>query len=181
MSGPSYEVPPLSLMNIMSSSSGIRDYFKTPDGSFPIIQILEWVLPEVMPGFEFIQGTKAEMGANHGLTIPSQKQIWLREDVYDRAVDGHGRDRFTAAHELGHLLLHGSVNLTFHRSSQGLPKYRCSEWQADSFAGTLLMPLEEVKKCSSINEIAQLFGVSVKAAETQNSIYSQKGLMRKLP
>lgn len=164
----------------MGSSSGIRDFFKMPDGPFPIIQILEWALPELIPGFEFLQGTKAEMGANHGLTVPSQKQIWLREDVYDRAVEGHGRDRFTAAHELGHLLLHGSVNLAFHRSSQGLPRYMCSEWQADSFAGTLLMPLEGVKKCSSTAEIAQIFGVSGKAAETQNSIYSQKGWMRKL-
>lgn len=46
------------------------------------------------------------MGAKHGETIPSENRIRIREDVYERACNGYGRDRLTMAHELGHLLLH---------------------------------------------------------------------------
>lgn len=177
MSGPSYEVPPLSLVDIMGWSKAVRTHLNLPQEEFPISEFFEWALPELMPGFQLLIGTQAELGNNHGLTIPDKQQIWLRTDVYDGMVDGLGRDRFTACHELGHLLLHKNVKMSFHRSQKDLQRFRCSEWQADSFAGTLLMPIDAMKNCRSLNEVTQRFGVSRDAAATQNRIYARKSWM----
>lgn len=135
---------------------------------FPIIQFIELILPQLITDFSFIIETKAEMGNCHGLTYPEKKIIKLRNDVYDRAVDGSGRDRLTAAHELFHLLQHGNESISFARlgSESEIPAYRDPEWQADAFGGELLAPLSRIKGMSEA-EVAVKFGVSVKAARTQ--------------
>ena len=41
-----------------------------------------------------------------GCRDATENCIKIREDVYERAIKGYGRDRFTLAHELGHFLMH---------------------------------------------------------------------------
>ncbi len=135
---------------------------------FPIIEFLELILPKIIPGFSLVIETEAEMGNCHGLTYPDQKIIKLREDVYNRAVDGSGRDRLTAAHELFHLLQHGNENISFARMADEaeIPAYRNPEWQATAFGGELLAPVEMIKGMSDV-DVAKMFGVSLAAARTQ--------------
>ena len=104
----------------------------------------------------------------HGLTNPATKTIKIREDVYDRACEGHGRDRFTLAHELGHYLLHDDVTVGLARSGDGasVVTYCDPEWQANAFAGELLMPHDLIQNMS-IGEIAAQCKVSYSAAELQ--------------
>lgn len=135
---------------------------------FPIIEFLELILPKLVPGFHLIVETETEMGNCHGLTYPDQKIIKLREDVYERAIDGSGRDRLTAAHELFHLLQHGNKNISFARmaTESEIPAYRNPEWQATAFGGELLAPTEMIKGMRE-EEVAKEFGVSLAAARTQ--------------
>jgi len=74
------------------------------------------------------------MGAKHGETIPSENRIRIREDVYERACNGYGRDRLTMAHELGHLLLHRVEMITLAREDGDIPPYKDPEWQAKDIA-----------------------------------------------
>lgn len=65
-----------------------------------------------------------------------------------------GRNRFTIAHELGHLLmdhLHSfHVDLTVREGAEGRPGYNpINEKQANAFAASLLMPEEWVRQRSS--------------------------------
>ena len=106
------------------------------------------------------------MGAKHGETIPSENRIRIREDVYERACYGHGRDRLTMAHELGHLLLHRVETITFAREDGDIPPYKDPEWQANAFAGELLAPYEYIKDMSII-DIASHYGITEKAASIQ--------------
>lgn len=55
------------------------------------------------------------MGECHGITYPDRNEIQIRQDVYDRAIAGSGRDRLTLAHELGHLLFHEKQNISYAR------------------------------------------------------------------
>ena len=92
----------------------------------------------------------------------------IREDVYDRAVDGNARDRFTLCHELGHFLLHTPERVSFARGE--VPTYMDPEWQANVFAGELMAPYELVKNMSAC-EIAEKCGMSLAAAQVQYNNY----------
>ena len=59
-------------------------------------------------------------------------------------------------------------------SSEIIPAYRDSEWQANRFASELLMPREYIKSNGlSVNDVITQCGVSKQAAEiTYNEIYN---------
>lgn len=177
MSGPRCEVPPQSLDTIIQLTEAIRRDMRISSDRFPIMEFLELAMPRIFPGFALEVGGREEMGQNHGLTIPSENVIRLREDVYDGACRGVGRDRFTAAHELGHYIMHRDVPIVFHRAEHGrLAPFRDSEWQANSFSGALLMPEAAMRTCQSLDEIVERFGVSRSAAEVQNKQLFRRGM-----
>lgn len=179
MSGPSCEVPPRSQDNVFGVAMGVRRQLGIQGDAFPIVEVLEFVMPRAFPGFALEVAEKHEMGPNHGLTIPGENVIRLRVDVYDGLVAGMGRDRFTASHELGHYLMHRDVPIKFHRAEHGnLPKFRDSEWQANRFAGALLMPTDKMVTCRSLAEVVDRFQVSRDAAEVHNRILASRNLMR---
>ena len=96
-------MPPLSLAQIRGSAARLRNILGIPEDSYvDIVKIMDnlpdtfGVVVEIVP----VQ----EMGEKHGETYPVAKKIRLREDVYDRACQGYGRDRLTLAHELAHLI-----------------------------------------------------------------------------
>jgi len=160
-------VPPLSKAAIFEAARDVRSPFKAVFGSDPYIRIdrvLE-VLPELLDGFELQVCERHEMGDLHGETEPSNRIIRLRSDVYDGMCRGVGRDRFTAAHELGHLMLHSMAPTFARRSSRGAKAYCCSEWQADTFASAFLIEEEALQRCRSIEEVQATFGVSFSAAK----------------
>lgn len=179
MSGPSCEVPPRSQDSVFGVAMAVRRDLGIQTDAFPIAQVLEFVMPQVFPGFALEVAEMHEMGPNHGLTIPGENVIRFRSDVYEGLVEGKGRDRFTASHELGHYLMHRNVPIRFHRAEQGrLPAYVDSEWQANRFAGALLMPSDRMITCRSLDEVMERFWVSRDAAEVHNKILAKKNLMK---
>ncbi|MDU7823411.1 MAG: ImmA/IrrE family metallo-endopeptidase [Veillonella sp.] len=158
-------VPPLSLKQIRKRCELIRRIFNIPlNAPIDIVKVFEYILTQIGVEFEIVP--KHEMGAKHGETIPSENRIRIREDVYERACYGHGRDRLTMAHELGHLLLHRVETITFAREDGDIPPYKDPEWQANAFAGELLAPYEYIKDMSII-DIASHYGITEKAASIQ--------------
>lgn len=109
-----------------------------------------------------------EMGTNHGLTNPDTGKVMIREDVYDRACQGKGRDRLTIAHELGHFLMHDGMTFGLARASkdEDIPPYCDPEWQATAFAAEFLMDSDIIRNMSP-EEIAKECGVSLEAARYQ--------------
>ena len=167
MSRDGFVVPPLSKAAIFDTARKVRSPFNALFGNDPYVRIdrvLE-VLPEFLDGFELQVCEPHEMGDLHGETEPSRLLIRLRRDVYDGMCTGVGRDRFTAAHELGHLKLHSAAPTFARRSSRGAKIYCCSEWQADTFASAFLIDEEALARCCSIEEVQTTFGVSYGAAQ----------------
>lgn len=173
------EAPPASRESIRATAELVRRLaereLNTSGSLLPIIDVIEFVLPRIDPAFELHVLPKEEMGADHGLTIPSQHIIKLREDVYDRAVAGHGRDRATAAHEVGHYFLHHDVGLPRRMKESQIKAYRSSEWQAKCFAGELLVCARMVTTADTPGTIARRFGVSLAAAEYQLNQLKKEG------
>ena len=135
---------------------------------FPVIKFLELILPKVIDDFTLEIVEYANMPEKEGETFPSCNIIRIREDVYEKAVKGDGRARFTILHEIGHLLLHDNENVALCRTSPSskIKAYENPEWQADAFAGELLMA-EHLIKDMSVVEICQECRASYAAAQCQ--------------
>jgi len=167
----SYVAKPLSRARIRKYVSSIRDALGATDmNEFPIMQFLEHVLPQIDPEFNYEIVPVSEMKGRYGLAIPEEHLIQIREDVYEGAVKGVARDRFTIAHEIGHFLMHTPSRVAFardhHKGSKGKVKpYLDPEWQANTFAAELLAPpnvikgltlLEIMSKCKVSKDVAKI-------------------------
>lgn len=137
-----------------------------------VIDILENKLYEICPSYSLEIVEKEKMPGTHGLTIPETNEIIIREDVYEGALNGNGRDRFTIMHEIFHFLFHRGENIScypgFARFEKSIPIYCDPEWQANSFAGAFLMDEKSIRNLT-ITEIMERYGVTFSAAKTQKS------------
>lgn len=165
-----FKVPPLSTETIFSTANEIRKRLHPSTSHFiDIVRVLEINLPLLIPEFVFEVCAIDELGNDHGRTYPEQMRIQIREDVYERAILEQGRDRFTLAHELGHLVLHPSAPFTHNTTNTSNMKiYENSEWQADTFASAFLMPDELIKDCINIDGIVRKCKVSISAAKVRS-------------
>ncbi len=160
-------VEPMSRERIRQLTKKFRNIFGLEEVlNFPILQFIEWILPELGLDFEVVPVD--ELGNAYGVTHTKKGVMSIREDVYNRAVNGSARDRFTLCHELGHFLLHTPERVNFARGE--VPTYMDPEWQANVFAGELMAPYELVKDMS-IAEIAEKCGMSFSAAQVQYNNY----------
>jgi hypothetical protein len=134
----------------------------------PVAHVIEHMLPQIYgEDFAFRVGLMSEMGSNHGYADPDQRELVLREDVYDGLVEGRGRDRMTGVHETSHLILHPGNRLFRTMREERPPAFRDPEWQAKCLAGTIMMPVRMLDRCNSRLQIAREFGVSDDAAATR--------------
>lgn len=135
---------------------------------FPVILFLENVLPLLIPDFQLEIVPVNKMGNKHGETYPNQKIIRIREDVYLGAAKGHGRDRLTIAHEIGHLFLHENASVVLYTlaPNETLRAFEDPEWQASAFGGELLASARLIQGMS-VSEVSKKCGVSTEAARIQ--------------
>ncbi len=160
-------VEPMSRKSIRELAKKFRELFQMEDTLyFPIVSFIEWVLPELGLNYEYV--SVQEMGDAYGVTHTRKGIMKIREDVYERAIKGNPRDRFTLCHELGHFLMHAPDRVSFARGE--VPAYMDPEWQANAFAGELMAPYELVKDMNVL-EIADKCGMSVMAAQVQYNNY----------
>lgn len=179
-----FEVPPRSRRSIIDAAERLRQSLRINQDYFPIDHIVNVEIPKVWEDFSFEVKTADEMGGDHGRTYPERSELWLRDDVYEGVVEGKGRDRFTLAHELGHLLLHHQPGLARQLKPVSQVKlYRNAEWQANSFAGALLISLDAVRRnCTGDHfadtvALANACGVTVQAAMAQLRALTKEGLI----
>jgi Zn-dependent peptidase ImmA (M78 family) len=118
-------------------------------------------------------------------------EVLASETTYNWLEQNHPRAAFFVAHELGHTLLHTNqlVRLAqmptnqqaaFHRGLSNHKPYEDTEWQANAFASSLLMParglvaLEERYGQLSALMIAETFKVSYETAGYRMTLFNQR-------
>ncbi len=165
-----YIAQPLSRKQLRQVALQIRHligFENTP--RFPVVFFLENVMPTLFPGYYYEIVPESEFGANkHGDTDVTNKCIRIREDVYNGALIGSGRDRMTIAHEIAHYILLIVCGVKFDRSFDGsyVPTYKDPEWQAKALAGELMCAAHLIIDMSPC-QISKECGVSLDAAEYQ--------------
>ncbi len=172
------ECSPLSRAEIRSLAWEVRSNLSLDKKPYlDVIAMFEWILPQVFDEFTFEYCGTNEMGENHGLTNVKNKTILIREDVYERACDGRGRDRMTIAHEIGHLMLHSEGRVFMRRGTGEIKAYRDPEWQAKAFAAELLIPSHFANTFGTLIEASRGFGVSTAAAKFQLGTLANEGIL----
>ncbi|WP_270505597.1 ImmA/IrrE family metallo-endopeptidase [Paraclostridium sordellii] len=165
-----YKTKARSKIEIEERASIIRKLFSVfyPEiegDRFPVLNFVEHVIPRIDENFNFVVVSTNELKDCYAVTDINDNTIKVREDVYDRAVDGNERDLFTIAHELGHLLLHSNQKVELARGDSPMMIYESTEWQANTFAAALLMPADKITSEDTKFTVARKFGVSITAAE----------------
>ena len=121
--------------------------------------------------YEVVPDEEWEDRTSHAETDIIEGTIRIRESIYIRACDGHGRDRMTIAHEIAHYILICVMGVKLcSRKGKVLLCYNDPEWQAKCLAGELLIPyykLKELHEIPSAAVIQERCGVSPEAAEYQ--------------
>jgi hypothetical protein len=141
---------------------GVEDCW-APD----IIALLEKELPERLPGFELVRQSDEMLGRAEAFA--RHPRIFVRETVYQKALEWDGRSRFTLTHEMGHLFLHPDTPspriVSGNRRAPIDEPNRSSEWQANRFAAHFLMPVHVVREFNSFEALAEHCKVSLDAAK----------------
>lgn len=171
-----HKVTPLFTKQIRNVAQHFKDTFQIKTSYFPIVMLIEILQHKEMIELEIIE--KSEMLNDYGLTYPKKNKILIREDVYDRAVEGDGFGRFTLAHELGHLILHKQETVYARNEHGGNHKtIEDSEWQANKFAQELLIDTRGLSEKSSAFSIMNEFSVSHSAANTALASLKREGVL----
>jgi Zn-dependent peptidase ImmA (M78 family) len=167
-----YCVPAKSRIDIELTAAAWRQALGVPmDCQSPdMIGLLENEIPKLFGHFALIVKEDCQMHGAEGFTEFEPPKIVLAESTYLSASEYGGRGRWTAAHELGHLVQHESAVPLDRAPSRysrmkELPHYASAEWQANAFAAAFLMPEWLVRDFTIASEIVDFFSVSRKAAE----------------
>ena len=100
----------------------------------------------------------------------------IRDPIYKGMCDKEPRDVFTLYHELGHHFLKHERSMNRGQFEEHM-WIEDSEWQANTFASEILMPLDEIKanRYTSIFDLVDAYGVSCDAARIRLEKLRQQG------
>ena len=167
----SYLVPPMRRLDIRHYTRELRKILGIQGPYFPIIVLLEILYPLIGVTYDVIDDKEWNIKYgkdSHAQYILGDRCIYIKESVFNGACNDQGRDRFTIAHEIGHALLLDDKTIKFCRSARkvDMELWKNPEWQADCFAGELLVPYD-ICKDMSVCDIVQKCKVSNDAASYQ--------------
>ncbi len=118
-------------------------------------------------------------------------EVLASEQTYEWLEQSYPRATYFVAHELGHCVLHTEQLIRLahtpatrleglHRGKATHKPYQDTEWQANAFAGALLMPatgllaLERAIGSLTATDVSEFFGVSNEAAGYRIALYSNR-------
>jgi Zn-dependent peptidase ImmA (M78 family) len=172
----SYVANAVSRINLRELAEWIRKtvgYENKP--YFPIVEFMENVMPEMFPGFNYEIVDDKELFGKEGETRPHENLILLPNTVYNEAVEGRGRARFSVTHEVSHYILIDDGSIALARANIDIPKYQDPEWQANALASEILM-VPRLSVGMSAEVVADTFGVSFQAAKVHLKIKERERL-----
>lgn len=128
-----------------------------------MLPLLELALPELIDGYEFRVVEDWALGGAEAVTDSHRPIIAMTNRTYQALRRSEPRARMTAAHELGHLMMHCGTP-TYYAFGREEDPLTCPERQANNFAAAFLMPEKPFKRLRTVSDIRRTFGVSTDAA-----------------
>lgn len=164
-----FKVPPQSKIKIWNFAQNVRSLLSIPSGVIDAAQLLERLFPYGIVVDVFDHASAPVPAEVEACWVPLNQTLYIRDTVYDGMCDGDPRCRFTLAHEIGHILLGHQITLNRESNNAPMKVYENSEWQANTFASSFLMPYCEMMnlKPITVQDVMNHFGVSQSAAEVR--------------
>lgn len=154
---------PLSVKDIEELALKVRSHFNIKvDEYFPILSIIEKLDNEGKLYLEIVSDD--ELRDEYALYIVESNTIRVKESVYNECYNGEYRSNFTLAHEFFHFMQAKILNFDFFEDDK-VKAYCDVEWQANEFAGQLLIPTPYINL--DYQELARKFHVSEECALTR--------------
>ena len=158
---------PLSIKDIKLLASKVREkYGIEEDEAFPILDVLNELFYNDSLSIQLLEDNDPYLKDNvPALYNAKDNFIYLKESVITEIENSNYRSNFTLAHEFFHYLQNQVLGFTFEESIDVKP-YEDPEWQANVFAGELLLPSKFL--CIEDNEhLATHFKVSLECVLTR--------------
>ncbi|MCY7103321.1 ImmA/IrrE family metallo-endopeptidase [Streptococcus oralis] len=171
-----YKVAPCSRLEIRNYADYFRDKTKLSNElAYPIVEVFELLAETGYYDYEIVP--IKDMPNSYGETLKGENLIRIREDIYEKACEDDGFSRSTIAHELLHFFKHRQEEIVFCRTVEEMKSrkaYEDPEWQANCFAGELLVPKRLVKNLS-VEEVVEQCKVTQAMASIQLRQYKKEG------
>jgi Zn-dependent peptidase ImmA (M78 family) len=135
-------------------------------GPTPVLEIFE----NKMDLFDFDIVVGKNIKGLPGMTDVTHRYIQISISTYKKLEKDFPHARFTVAHEFGHAYLHGrSPSRPLFSKRNQLRPFEDPEWQANTFAASLLMPQKTMwllflKKAMTVENVMETYAVSWSAA-----------------
>jgi hypothetical protein len=169
------QVKPLTNADVRQHAKRLRKFFGVEhERRIDLIVCLRsssiWTVRGELP-LAFHVRPDAEMNGADAKTTTGKNGVLIemRQSVFEHLQVGDGRARHTAAHELGHAVLHDGTEMP--RLARGnvtpawIPAYESAEHQVKVFASAFLINDEVAQTLQSASDIALEFGISLQSAE----------------
>lgn len=166
-----YDVPWMSEEACEKSAATLRKVLRVGKGRLPpIMNVLESArrnVPEAKD-FELVVLADELMGRVDAYAKFDNREIFVKQSIFEAALDDNDATRDVLLHELIHLIFHrGPRKFRIANGNQTpafIDKHNSAEWQADRITRALLMPPEMVDGAASPLDLARTAGVPLKNA-----------------
>ena len=158
---------PLSVKDIADIARRVRADYKIKDGDcFPILDYIRYLYDQELIGILILDDNDPYLDKNTPAVYNAcDNFIYLKESVINEIESGNYRSNFTLAHELFHYLQHQVLSFEFVEVKER-KIYEDPEWQANVFAGELLLPKKYLEIVDN-EYLANHFKVSLECVLTR--------------
>lgn len=173
---------PLKIVEIENYANNLRRELSISlDSPFPILEVIEQFHYNGLLSIQYLEDNDPIFEKNTPAKYnPADNFIYVKESVLEELENHEYRANFTLAHELFHYFQCQVLGFTFEEVDD-CPSYVNPEWQADEFAGQLLIPTKFIVGACDTKMLAEKFNVTELCVTTRKLYYKRRLKKRKNP
>ncbi|MGM9970912.1 MAG: ImmA/IrrE family metallo-endopeptidase [Anaeroplasmataceae bacterium] len=166
---------PLKIVEIEMIANNLRREFGISlDSHFPILEIIEELHNNGLLTIQYMEDTDSIFEANTPAKYnPIDNFIYVKESVLEELENKEYRANFTLAHELFHYFECKVLGFSF-EEVETCPSYCNPEWQANEFAGQLLIPTYFIEGNYETLLLAKKFHVTEECVLTRKLYFERR-------
>lgn len=159
---------PLSVKEIEKLANVFRSNYNVSDNeAFPILDVIDDMFINKILSFQVLDNDNPILEEMvPACYVPKENFIYVKESVLEEYEAGNYRSAFTLCHELFHYVQAQVLKFDF-EEVESCKTYEDIDWQANEFAGQLLIPTSFIEEDSE--KLVEMFHVSLECVLTRKA------------
>lgn len=164
---------PLSVKEIERLANVFRlNYNINNDDAFPILDVIDDMFENKILSLQVLDDDNPILDEMvPACYVPKENFIYVKESVLEEYETDNYRSAFTLCHELFHYVQAQVLKFDF-EEVETCKTYEDIDWQANEFAGQLLIPTSFIEEDSE--KLIEMFHVSLECVLTRKAKYKQR-------